>query len=69
VLQRESKMVDDAFDPMNSLTFKIFRSQPQRQMRPPFDGIQILRYRLEGPAQSLQFRKGICQNIRHTKKI
>jgi len=52
-LQRESEMIDKAFDPMRTLTHQIFSRQAQRQMRPPLYDIQILRHRLEGPAQSL----------------
>jgi len=62
-------MIDNAFDPMRTLTHKIFRSQPERQMRPPFNGIQILGYRLEGATQSLQLRTGIGQSTHHNKNL
>ncbi|SIO46084.1 hypothetical protein SAMN05443247_05682 [Bradyrhizobium erythrophlei] len=52
-LQRESKMIDKAFDPVRTLPDQILSRQAQRQMRPPLYGIQILRHCLKGPAQSL----------------
>ena len=36
-------------------------------MRPPFDGIQILGQRLERPAESFQFDKGLSQSTYQTK--
>ncbi|MBA2402920.1 MAG: hypothetical protein H0V72_30330 [Bradyrhizobium sp.] len=62
-------MIDDAFDPVRTSTHQIFRGQPKRQMRPPFDGIQILGNRLKGATQSLQLRKGIGQSAHHNKNL
>ena len=38
-------------------------------MWPPFNGIQILRYRLEGATKSLQLRKRIGQSTHHNKNL
>ena len=41
-LQREGKMIDEVFDAMRRFSSQIFGSDAKRQMRSPFDGIQIL---------------------------
>jgi hypothetical protein len=62
-------MIDKALDAMRTQPDQIFCCHTQRQMRSPLYGIQVLRHRLEGPAESLQLIAGIDQNTRHTQNL
>lgn len=57
-------MINKFLDAVRTLACQVFGRQTERQMRPPFDGVEVLRHRFKGPAQSLQFLAKI-DHIRH----